>query len=120
MKTNLTVDDPLANQEVTILVTLTASDHPREERPLLITLGVAEQMPVSKTGMLSDVAALIDEAWTAFGVWAQVAAATAEDETVVAEQLIATAEIDASEPVPTVSPPTPLPPKPQARNLSLF
>ncbi len=118
MKTNLTVDDPLANQEVTILITLTASGQPHEGRPVMVSVGVAEQMPVSKTGMLGDVSALIDEAWTAYGVRAQMAAA--ESETVVAEQLIATAEIEEDEPLPTTPRPSPPPPKPQARNLSLF
>lgn len=119
MNTNLTVADPLADQEVTVIITLAASECPREERPAMVSVGVAEQLPVIKTGMFGDVPALINEAWTAFGVRAQVAEAAAEGETVAEEQVVATAGTDDDEPAPT-----PLSnlstPKPQAKNLSLF
>lgn len=118
MNTNLTVADPLADQEVTVIITLAASECPREERPALVSVGVAEQLPVIKTGMFGDVPALINEAWTAFGVRAQVAEVASEGETVAEEQVVATADTS-DEPTPT-PPPNLATPKPQAKNLSLF
>jgi hypothetical protein len=121
MKTNLTVNDPLAKQEVNIIITLAASPQPRDERPVMVSVGVPEQMPISKIGTFANLLTLIDEAWTAFSVQTQVAAAksVAKVETVAEEQVIATASID--ERVPTQKPqPNSATPKPQAKNLSLF
>jgi hypothetical protein len=75
MNTTLTVDDPLAEQEVTIVITLATGEQVRDERMALVSVGVTGQPPVTKTGTFGQVPALIDEAWTAFGVQAQVAAA---------------------------------------------
>ena len=119
MNATLTVDDPLAAQEVSIVITLVASSQPREERPALVSVGVAEQMPVIKTGVFGNMPALIHEAWTAFGVRAQVAGAGSGVETVTEEEVVATASTGDDEPVP--APPASLAaPKPQAKNLSLF
>lgn len=118
MNANLTVADPLADQEVTIIITLAAGEQLRDERPAMISVGVAEQLPVIKTGTFGDVSALINEAWTAFGVRAQVVEAAAEGETVAEEQVVATADTS-DEPTPT-PPPNLSTPKPQAKNLSLF
>jgi len=128
MNSNLTVTDPLAEQDVTIIVTLAASDNPLAERPLLLSVGVAEQLPVVKTGPFDNLISLIEEAWTALGVRAQVAEAAVEEETIAEEQTTApdtvatnvtTAEPDYHE----ASPPAPnllSAPQPQAKNLSLF
>lgn len=118
MNTNLTVDDPLADREVTIIITLAAGEQLRDERSAMISLGVAEQLPVIKTGTFGDMSALINEAWTAFGVRAQVAEAS-EGETVAEEQVFATVSTGDDEPAPT-PPPNLSTPKPQAKNLSLF
>ncbi len=118
MNTTLTVDDPLADQEVSIVITLAASTQPRDERPALISVGLAEQLPVIKTGAFGDVLTLINEAWIAFGVRAQVDEAAAEGETVAEEQVVATANTD-DEPAPTPQPSLSTP-KPPAQNLSLF
>ena len=118
MNANLIVDDPLATRETTIVITLTASDRPREERPALVSVGVTEQEPVIRTGLFGDLPALIDQAWTAFGVRAQTAAPPetgAASEAGAGEEVVATA-VTADEP-PT-NPPAPPPPAP--RNLSLF
>ena len=80
---------------------------------------MADQLPVIKSGAFGDAAALIHEAWTAFGVRAQVEEAALDAETIVEEEIVATADIDDEEPVPTPQPNSPLP-KPQAKNLSLF
>jgi hypothetical protein len=119
MNTTLSVEDPLADKEVTIIITVAASEQPRDQRPAMVSLGVAEQLPVIKTGAFDDVSALINEAWAAFGVRLQVAEAASESETVTQEQVVATASTEENEPVPTPSPALSAP-KPQARNLSLF
>lgn len=75
MNTTLTVNDPLADQEVAIVITLAAGEQARDERLAQVSVGVTGQPPVTKTGRFSQVTALIDEAWTAFSVQAQVAAA---------------------------------------------
>jgi hypothetical protein len=124
MNANLIVDDPLATRETTIVITLTVSDRPREERPALVSVGVREQEPVIRTGLFGDLPALIDQAWTAFGVQAQTAApleteaaleAGASPEARAGEEVVATA-VTADE--PPANPPAPPPPAP--RNLSLF
>ncbi len=118
MDTTLTIDDPLAGQEATIVITLAASSRPRDERPSLVSVGVAEQLPVIKTGVFGNVAALINEAWTAFGVRAQAATAMTESDLIIEEQVVATASTDdepAATPQPVLSAP-----KPPAQNLSLF
>ena len=114
MNSPLTVDDPLAGQEVTIVVTMPAGDELRDERPVLVSLGITGQLPIIKTGTFADAPTLISEAWTAFGVRAQVAgAAPADPDTETAsEELVATAA------VPEAAPP--LPGNPPAGNLSLF
>ena len=75
MNTILTVDDPLAEQEVTIVITLASGEQARNERLAQVSVGVTGQPPVTRTGTFGQVTTLIDEAWTAFGVQAQVAAA---------------------------------------------
>jgi len=114
MHSPLAVDDPLAGQEVTIVVTLPIGDQLRDERPALVSLGVARQPPIIKTGTFADAPTLINEAWYAFGVRAQVVgAAPTESETVAAaEELVTTAAVPEEAPRP--------PAKPAAGNLSLF
>jgi hypothetical protein len=119
MNTNLTVTDPLADQEVTIIITLAATEQPRDQRSALVSVGVAEQLPVLKTGEFGDITALIHETWNAFSLRAQVSEAAQAVETSAEEQLLATADIDGAEPAPTPQPHLSAP-KPQAKNLSLF
>ena len=75
MNSPLAVDDPLTDQEVTVVVTLAAGEQARDERLAQVSVGVTGQPPVTRTGTFGQVTALIAEAWTAFGVQAQVAAA---------------------------------------------
>jgi hypothetical protein len=119
MNTNLIVTDPLADREVTIIITLAATEQSRDQRSALVSVGVAEQLPVIKTGEFGDITALIYEAWNAFSIRAQVSEAAQAVETVAEEQLLATADIDDDQPAPT-PPPHLSAPKPQAKNLSLF
>ena len=121
MQRLLAVEDPLADQTVTILITLPPGEGPRDERPALVSLGVAEQAPVVKTGTLADLPALIQDAWTAYGVRVQLAVTEPEADTVAEEQVLDSAGIEDDED----STPTPqeaglAAPKPQAKNLSLF
>ena len=124
MNSNLTVTDPLAEQDVTIIITLAASDAPLAERPLLLSVGVAEQLPVVKTGAFANLVSLIEEAWTALGVRAQVAGAAIEEETITEEQTVASDTVATAEPdYHEASPPAPnslSAPQPQEKNLSLF
>jgi hypothetical protein len=128
--TPLTLTDPLAAQPVTIMITLPAAESPRDERPALVSIGSDGRSPVFRQGVLADVAALIDEAWTAFGVREELRAAQARaalagaSETAEAET-IATAAVgsgdggsEAGQPLPPAVKAAPQPPKPM--NLSLF
>ena len=82
-------------------------------------MAASAKQPVIKTGTFGDVTALINEAWTAFGVRAKVAEAASEGESVAEEQVVATANTGDDEPAPTPTPNLSAP-KPQAKNLSLF
>ena len=126
----LTVTDPLADKAVTIVVTLMAGGSNRDERLALVSVGVPEQPPVSRSGRFAALPDLIDAAWTAFGVQVQTAVAISSDE--VDEELVAEEEVEAmpvpptavpmpptAVPVPPTAVPVP-PPRPQAHNLSLF
>jgi hypothetical protein len=75
MNTTLTVDDPLAEQEVTVVITLAAGGQARDERMALVSVGVTGQPPATRIGPFGQVAALINQAWMAFGVQAQATAA---------------------------------------------
>jgi hypothetical protein len=114
MNTSLTITDPLAEAEVTIVVTLPAPAEPavRDERPALVTVGVAGRPPVSQNGRFADLPHLITTAWTAFGLRAEQEAAAAETEVATV-----TVDADADHPPPPAAAP-PRSPKPQ--NLSLF
>jgi len=108
MKTNLVVTDPLSGQEVSILMTVAVGEDgegclPRDKRPFLLSVGVAGQMPITRSGTLGDVTTLINEAWTAFGVREQVNEQAAETATSaqlstgvsqpIAEEIIAEAAV---------------------------
>ena len=140
MKTNLIVTDPLAGQEVSILVTVTAGADgdvclPRDERPSLISVGVAGQMPITRSGTFGDMQDLIHEAWTAFGVRAEMNEQTAastqlstavstQSNTAVAEELVAEATVTTTDDTntlpPAISVTKPVPSKRPVSKLSLF
>lgn len=102
MNTSLTVEDPLAGQEVTIVITLAAGEQPRDERPVLVSVGVTGQPPVTKSGTFGQTAMLINQAWTAFGVQVQLAAVPENTGQPVEEtgEMPETAEPNVKEPVP--------------------
>jgi hypothetical protein len=137
---NFTIQDPLAGQAVTIIITLPASEQTTDQRQALVSVGVATQAPVSKSGVFGCLPDLINEAWKAFGVQAEAAqaqakarqeaeAARAESaETAVMPDLIAEAETEpdnlttaasvTTAPRPAANP-KPSAPQPAA-NLGLF
>ena len=64
---NLTLNDPLAEQAVTIVLYLAPGEN-QAERPLLLSLGVPNKLPVQAQGVFTDLERLIRTAWTSFGV----------------------------------------------------
>ena len=118
----LTVTDPLAEQEVTVVVRVLPDGAPRPARTALVSVGTAGQPPAFASGPLEQVADLIRQAWLAYGVRAEMQTQpkteTTEAET-VAEASIDDhddrAEAQAAErqqPAAT--------PRPRPQNLSLF
>ncbi len=67
MPNPLEVYDPLADQEVSILINLKPDNERREERTAMVTIGVPDQVPVFASGRLADLPALIDQAWVRYG-----------------------------------------------------
>ncbi|MCP4427085.1 MAG: hypothetical protein GY803_21570 [Chloroflexi bacterium] len=149
MNATLTVTDPLAEREVSIVITLMLNDNrrlaaegltsgkqPRDERPALVSIGVAGQMPIIKSGVFGSTMELIEEAWLAFGVQAQLAeqtaamstdtiSATTAEEVIAETPVLSEAEVavvgdDAADLPSQCSAANPAAPKPAASNLSLF
>ena len=126
MKPTFIVDDPLASQEVTLIITLPASEVVKEERPLLLTVGIHGEMPLSGNGQLDSLPTLIDNLWTALSVRVQLAQEINQSQTTNTPQQLAV--IDVAEPnntpevtvTPKPNPETNHPPQSPARNLSLF
>jgi hypothetical protein len=127
MNPTLSVTDPLAEAEVTIVITLPAPAEPavRDERTALVTVGVAGRPPVGQNGRFADLPHLIGSAWTAFSARMELQAAQTEDgaeEAVIAAAEVGDTAVTAPDnPAPPASAPaetTPRPPRPA--NLSLF
>lgn len=104
MTTPLSVQDPLTNQQVIIVITAAPQDVLCEERPILLSLGVASAPPTTRNGRLGDVLSMLQSAWAEFGRRETQAVKTAEP-------------TPATEPVTLVTTPVVTPPKPK---LSLF
>ena len=74
---NLTLNDPLAEHAITIVLHLSPGEN-QAERPLLLSLGVPDQLPVQAQGVFADLERLIRTTWTSFGMQMKAnAAATA-------------------------------------------
>ena len=74
---NLTLNDPLAEHAITIVLHLSPGEN-QAERPLLLSLGVPHQLPVQTQGTFTDLERLIRTTWTSFGMQMKAnAAATA-------------------------------------------
>ena len=122
----LTVTDPLAEQEVTVVVRVLPDGAPRPARTALVSVGTAGQPPAFASGPLEQVADLIRQAWLAYGVWAEMQTQpiteTTEAETVAEASVddhddgakAQAAEAPATEQQPAATP------RPRPQNLSLF
>lgn len=120
MNTTLTVDDPLAGQDVTIVITLPADDVPRDERPALVSLGMAGQLPVSKSGLFGNAAAIINEAWAAFGLRRQMETSQSAQDEADQDETGADEPETIAEAVVAQATSLPAPAAPRPQNLSLF
>lgn len=120
MNSNLTVTDPLAGQAVTIVITVVAGEQPRGERPALVSVGAADRPPTLTAGHFGRLPSLIDTAWDAYGLQAQLATAAGEQE--AAQEAAQEATLVAEEEIHSATTATvpPAIPRPEAHNLSLF
>ena len=73
---NLTLTDPLAEQSVTIVLQL-APGESLNQRPLLVSLGVPDQIPVQAQGTFTDLEQIIRTTWSSFGIRMKTNAAAA-------------------------------------------
>jgi hypothetical protein len=116
----LTVTDPLAEQEVTVVIRVLPDNAQRPARTALVSVGTAGRPPVFVSGVLDDVADLIRQAWLAYGVQVEVWPGAPGD---VATEVETVAEAvmnnDAGEESAGETPPV-APAQPQPRNLTLF
>jgi hypothetical protein len=131
MRNVLEVPDPLADQEVTIVVRVQADSDQRDERTILVTVGLPNQAPVLVTGRFGELLGLIDQAWVRYGARQPVPAAA----TLVATAPVGDGEADGDDPgagpdnldgesvppggAPGTDHPAPVP-SPKASILSLF
>jgi hypothetical protein len=130
-QSDLTVTDPLAEQEVAVVIRILPDNAQRPARTALVSVGTSGQPPVFVSGVLEDVADLIRRAWLAFGVQAEVRSAALDDagpadaET-VAEAAVGESDGSSGDETPPAAPAQLQPatrtvqPKPQLQNLSLF
>ena len=122
MSPTLNVTDPLADRDVTIVVSLPASSRPQTERPLLVSIAVADEAPLLCSGNYDVLCEIIADAWTTYAAKVQLAATrqAASDEAVDETTVIAESTIPGSaEPEPAAETEQPAP-TPRPRNLSLF
>jgi hypothetical protein len=116
---DLTVSDPLAEQEVTIVIRVLPDSTQRPARTALVSVGTAGQVPAFASGTLEEVAGLIRQTWFAYGVQFEARQSTPGTDAVVAETVAEAAVVDEASPNPLVQPPSAkAPPRPQ--NLSIF
>jgi hypothetical protein len=124
---DLTVTDPLAEQEVAVVIRVLPDSVQRPARTALVSVGTSGQPPVFVSGVFEDVADLIRRAWLAYGLRADVRQHSAEDTGPADAETIAEAIVDGGEgedETPPAAPAQPQParpqPRPQPQNLTLF
>lgn len=88
MNGTLTIVDSLANKPVLIAIQVIPHDGPRDERPILMTVGVPEEQALILTGNLGQLKELLDEGWASYA------------QAVLSQQ---EAESDVGEPIGTVA-----------------
>ncbi len=64
---NLTLTDPLAEHAITVVLHL-APGESLSQRPLLMSLGVPDELPVQAQGTFTNLERLIRTSWTSFGI----------------------------------------------------
>ena len=116
---DLTVRDPLAEREVTIVTRVLPDSTQRPARTALVSVGTARHVPAFASGKLEDVAGLIRQAWFAYGVQFEARQSTPGADAVVAETVAEAAVVDEASPTPPMQPRSAKAP-PQPQNLSLF
>jgi hypothetical protein len=115
----LTVSDPLAEQEVAIVIRVLPDSTQRPARTALVSVGTARHVPAFASGKLEEVAGLIRQAWFAYGVQFEARQSTPGADAVVAETVAEAAVVDEASSNPPAQPQsTKAQPRPQ--NLSLF
>jgi hypothetical protein len=123
---DLTVNDPLAEQEVAFVMRVLPDNAQRPARTVLVSVGTAGHAPVFLSGVLKDVANLIRQAWLAYGVQAEMRHTSVEDastrdvETVAEVAVGDDAHGDGGDETLPAGLAQPQPIKPQPQNLSLF
>jgi hypothetical protein len=126
---DLTVSDPLSEQEVAVVVRVLPDNAQRPARTALVSVGTAEQPPAFASGKLEEVADLIRRAWLAYGVQAEMRQTTVEDASTGDVETVAEAAVGDDAGGDETSPAAPVQPQPQAQparpqprpqNLSLF
>ena len=115
----LTVEDPLVEQEVTIVIRVLPDNAQRPARTALVSVGTAGHVPVFASGPLEDVADLIRQAWLAYGLLAEARQSAVQDVHPAAETVAETAVVEEAPPGHPVQPQT-AKPQPGPQNLSLF
>ena len=64
---NLTLNDPLAEHAITIVLHLAPGEN-LNQRPMLVSLGIPNQLPIQTQGILADLERLVRTTWTSFGM----------------------------------------------------
>lgn len=62
-----TLTDPLVDKEVHIHLTVLPGHESPDERQIVLSLGVAEQLPTFIEGTLAELPDLVEQAWRLFG-----------------------------------------------------
>jgi hypothetical protein len=128
-QSDLTVMDPLAEQEVAVVVRVLPDNTQRPTRTALVSVGTSGQLPVFVSGVLEDVADLIHQAWLAYGVRTDVHQIGVEDSAAADVETVAEAIVedengeDEAPPAAPAQPHLAVPPaqnRPRQQNLSLF
>ncbi|MDT8307377.1 MAG: hypothetical protein RRC07_15710 [Anaerolineae bacterium] len=115
----LTVGDPLAGQEVTIVIRVLPDSTQRPARTALVSVGTARHVPAFASGTLDEVAGLIRQAWLAFGLQAEVRQYAPEYVDAEVEMVTEAVVVDEAPPNPPAQTQS-TKPRPRPQNLSLF
>ena len=129
-QSDLTVTDPLAEQEVAVVIRVLPDSAQRPARTALVSVGTAGQPPVFVSGALDGVADLIRRAWLAYGMQAEMRQTAVEDavtgdvetvvEAAIGDDANGSGGVETPPTVPVQPQPQAQPARPQPQNLTLF